>query len=115
MGTPVTVLSVRKSVRQSLTRYENGGKELSFASKLKRKFGITVDDYERMFERQNGCCQVCGTSAEENGKRLAVDHSHSTGAVRDLLCNNCNATVGFVGEDAERARKLAEYLEKWKV
>ena len=55
--------------------------------------GIDRSIYNEMLKQQNGGCAVCGTSPEENGKALAVDHDHADGAVRGLLCNFCNITI----------------------
>ena len=56
-------------------------------------------------------CDVCGGTST-NGKRIAVDHDHSTKRVRGFLCNGCNVAIGMVKEDPDRLRRLAEYLEK---
>ena len=61
------------------------------SAQLKHRYGITMDDYDQMFEQQNGKCLIC--SREE---KLVVDHSHKTGRVRGLLCNSCNKSVGFI-------------------
>lgn len=75
------------------------------------KFGITLDDYERMLVAQSGCCKICGTSDSglQNGV-FAVDHDHATGLVRGLLCRVCNIHVGYV----ERAglELVLAYLEQ---
>lgn len=80
---------------------------------LKHKYGITAADYQRMFEKQNGCCAICGkieTSHNQWGlKRLAVDHDHETGRVRGLLCSNCNTRLGHL-EDIEFITKARIYL-----
>jgi hypothetical protein len=57
-----------------------------------RRYEITLDDYERMLEEQNGVCKICGNPPLEH--ELAVDHDHETGYVRGLLCVPCN--VGLV-------------------
>ena len=56
-------------------------------------------------------CDVCGGTST-NGKLIAVDHNHVTGEVRGFLCNGCNVAIGFVKEDPERLRRLADYLER---
>lgn len=61
---------------------------------LRRKYGISVKEYDAMFEQQGGVCAIC--SAAPNGKRLAVDHNHTTGAVRALLCGPCNTALGVL-------------------
>jgi hypothetical protein len=75
---------------------------------LRRKYGITIEEYEARVTVQGGRCAVCGKS----GGQLMVDHDHGTGAVRELLCNGCNCALGHAGDDAETLRKLALYLEK---
>jgi len=78
-------------------------------AQLKYRHGITPEQYETMLESQAGCCAVCG--AKPNGRRLHVDHNHTTGAVRGLLCHNCNVALGLLAEDSGRLRALATYTE----
>jgi hypothetical protein len=68
-----------------------------------------------MYAEANGCCQVCGISEEKHGKRLAVDHCHSTGNVRGLLCSKCNTALGQLDDSLERIAELYSYLKerKW--
>lgn len=78
-----------------------------------RKYGITEDDWQAMHDRQDGRCAACGGEEAHPGRsRLCVDHDHTTGAVRELLCTSCNLAIGYVGEDPERLRRLAVYLER---
>lgn len=70
------------------------GEKVRTNGKLKRLYGITIEEYDLMFEFQNGRCKICGT--EENGnKRFSVDHDHETGKVRGLLCYRCNTNLGW--------------------
>ena len=78
-------------------------------SHLKRKYGITVADYEAMLAAQGGGCTICG-AAERDGQSLHVDHCHDTGAVRGLLCFTCNAGLGLFDHDRERLARAASYL-----
>lgn len=75
---------------------------------LRTLYGITVEQYEAMRTAQDGRCAICGIEPDYN---LAVDHCHDTGAVRALLCIPCNVGIGNLGDDPERVRKAAEYLE----
>jgi hypothetical protein len=61
---------------------------------LERLYGIDRPEYERMSEAQGHTCAICGKP--ENGKALAVDHCHATGAIRGLLCSNCNKGLGTI-------------------
>lgn len=87
---------------------------------LKRNFGITLDDYNRMHVSQNGLCAICGnpeTSFDARHKvvrSLAVDHDHETGEVRGLLCYTCNMALGFLQEDPIRIQSLLAYILKYK-
>lgn len=81
-----------------------------------RYYGITVEQYDSLFEKQNGKCAICFQSETRilRGKltRLCVDHNHDDGTVRGLLCSNCNAGVGRFQDDPERILKAYEYLCK---
>ncbi len=83
---------------------------------LKNRYGITLEQYQDMWLAQNGKCAICGKS--EMGKNTSgtpnsmnVDHCHTTGRVRGLLCNACNTSIGKMGEDPTRLRAAAMYLE----
>lgn len=91
----------------------NDNKDAVRDDRLKRKFGITLNEYNEKLFSQEEQCAICGKSVENNGKALAVDHNHNTGEVRGLLCNNCNVAVGFVDENIDIARKMIKYLERW--
>jgi ribosomal protein L37E len=78
-------------------------------TKLKLKYGITPEDYERMFEEQGGVCAVC---EKPSAKRLCVDHDHATGIVRGLLCTPCNLSLGYLRDDSYNAVSAAKYLLK---
>jgi hypothetical protein len=85
-------------------------------SHLRRKYGITLADYERILNEQNGGCALCGAPPEEQTREgyqrwLHVDHDHETGRVRGLLCANHNLLIGRWGEDPKMLRKAAEYLD----
>lgn len=81
------------------------------AYSLKRLYGITPEQYDELFEKQNGCCAVCGRHQREFKTRLAVDHDHATGEIRGLLCNFDNSR--FIGRhrEADRFKAAGEYLE----
>lgn len=76
-----------------------------------RQYGITQDDYEALFAEQAGKCAICGASEAGGwGGMLPVDHDHETGAVRGLLCHNCNGGLGQFGDDPDRLIAAAMYL-----
>lgn len=62
---------------------------------LKRKFNITLEQYNSLFLSQNCKCAICGIHQKNLDRRLAVDHDHYTGKIRGLLCNQCNRQLGW--------------------
>lgn len=78
-----------------------------------RRYGITLDDFTALIERQGGGCAICGSATPTgNHGRLVVDHDHETGAVRGVLCGDCNAIIGLAKESAARLRAAADYIER---
>lgn len=76
-----------------------------------RKYGITPEQYDGMFEAQGGKCALCDTDEPGgNSWRFNVDHDHRTGVVRKLLCNSCNLRLGSV-ENVEWMSRALTYLE----
>jgi hypothetical protein len=76
---------------------------------LRRLYGIDLEQYNQMFNEQEGCCACCGRHQVEFKRRLAVDHCHSTGRVRALLCSHCNTAYGSLEENEERIHQLLQY------
>lgn len=82
----------------------------------KRNYGITDADLAAMKRAQDNKCYLCGSEGFLIGKnnhdeRLAVDHCHSTGKVRKLLCHNCNRALGLFKDNPELMRRAADYVE----
>lgn len=92
-------------------------KEQSRHYGYQRYYGITAADYARMYSKQDGKCAICHqleTSLDKNGnvRILAVDHCHSTGAVRELLCYSCNSMLGQARDKIDVLLAGAAYLER---
>ena len=64
-----------------------------------------------MFAIQRGCCAICGTHQSEMKIRLSVDHDHTTGKIRSLLCKSCNIGLGEFKDRVELLKKAISYLE----
>lgn len=79
-------------------------------SRYKRN-GINLADAERVRAAHNGRCDCCGRD-KSGGNGWAVDHDHSTGRVRGVLCNWCNIAIGRLGDTLEGVLKAVRYLEK---
>lgn len=89
-------------------------KEYGRKQTLKR-YGITLEMYDALMQKQNGVCASCGEREVHSKKSgivpLSVDHCHITGKVRGLLCNGCNVALGHLKDDPERIKALLKYLE----
>ena len=68
--------------------------------------------YKGLYQLQNGRCAICNCTTEDNRKDFAVDHCHTTGKVRELLCNGCNSGIGSFKDKPELLNKAIQYLEK---
>lgn len=77
----------------------------------KRAYGITLEAYNALHEKQNGLCAICARPERER-KVLSLDHDHDTGEIRGLLCSNCNKGLGFFDDNAALVRAAHEYLSK---
>lgn len=93
-------------------------KETSRRSHLRNTYGLTGDQYLQMVLDQDNCCAICRQPEHRitktgDIKPLSVDHNHTTGAVRALLCNDCNAMLGFACEDIERIQNAIIYLQSF--
>jgi len=84
---------------------------------LKKRHGISFEDFMAIYNSQEGKCACCGTAININSnkysERACLDHNHKTGAIRGVLCSTCNLAAGNVKDSSERAEKLSAYLKKW--
>jgi len=78
----------------------------------KLRYGMTFEEYEQMLEKQMNCCAICKATVEENGRLLSVDHDHSNGKVRQILCDRCNRMLGQVQDNPAILAAAADYLIK---
>jgi len=80
-------------------------------SRLKR-YGLSSEQYKSMLQKQNGLCAICGTDKPGAGhSELYIDHDHSTGTIRGLLCRDCNLMLGYSKDDPNRLLQAIQYLE----
>jgi len=77
---------------------------------LKRYYGITLDKYNEMFNKQNGLCAICGKHQVELKQRLQVDHCHKSEKVRGLLCPKCNSKLGQYEAGKEWFKNNKKYV-----
>lgn len=76
-----------------------------------KKYGISLEDYNLIFKKQNGVCNIC-FKANKNNHRLNVDHCHKTGKVRGLLCGKCNTALGLLKDKPEIIMAAFNYIIK---
>jgi post-segregation antitoxin (ccd killing protein) len=90
--------------------------ETRMDSTLRSKFGISLAKYAEMAIAQGGVCAICKKpeTDERQGtlKALCVDHNHTTGEVRQLLCNSCNKMIGLACEDVDILSEAVQYLKR---
>lgn len=78
-----------------------------------KKYGITAEEYNKMFKKQKGRCKICGihpTEMTDTKEFLSVDHCHTTGEVRGLLCDSCNLGLGKFYDNIELLENAITYL-----
>lgn len=81
-------------------------------SVLQYHYNVTAEQYQRLNDAQGGVCAICGgESGTARTKRLFVDHNHTTGRLRGLLCHACNMALGFLREDPAIFIKATAYLQ----
>jgi hypothetical protein len=80
---------------------------------LKKRYGLTLEDYDAMLAAQGGVCAICSGADPGRGyKYFSVDHDHLTGAVRELLCHQCNVMIGNAKDKVENLESAIRYLKR---
>lgn len=95
-------------------RDPKGYRKYMTENQFKSRYGITHEDRDRMIEEQNNKCLICGVEFGSSRNRTVpnVDHCHSTGKVRGILCNRCNVGLGHFLDDPDLMLKAIEYLNE---
>jgi hypothetical protein len=79
-------------------------------AQLKRNYGISLEDYQKMKEAQNNCCATCKRNESKLKRSLMVDHCHDSGKIRGLLCDECNLALGKIEDNIQTLEKMILYL-----
>lgn len=80
---------------------------------LKYKYGLTPEDFDAMWARQSGLCAICLSSLARSSRGHCIDHNHSTGDVRALLCHPCNKGIGHLKDSPDVLLRAADYLKSY--
>lgn len=78
-----------------------------------KKYGLTLEGFDQMLLRQSNSCAICSETLGKKSHDTHIDHCHSTGRVRAILCNHCNNVIGRARENPAILRLAAAYLERW--
>ena len=108
----------RPEVREKINKRRQTPKYRDKARRswLLRTYGITLEEYNKQLELQDGKCAICNCLPETSFRgTLGVDHDHITGQVRGLLCRNCNQAIGLLQDSPVVLKQATDYLIKYKL
>jgi len=94
-------------------RYEQKRKERLRWAAINQRYHLTQDEWQIMFDKQHGCCPICGAHQDELSHPLEIDQNLATGKIRGLLCRKCNSGIALLGEDIDRLKAAIRYLERY--
>jgi len=101
----------KDKINEKIKNYNKENPEKRKNAILKNVYGITLDQYNQMFEKQKGKCAICKRHQKDLTRTLCVDHNHKTKKVRGLLCLTCNTDVSVV---ENRLKEMLKYLNKYR-
>lgn len=103
---------VKKNLTKSKEYHKNYNQRVAPMKKrdaqLRRDYGISLAEYQKLFKQQNGECAIC---SKKSDKTLHVDHNHETGQIRGLLCFRCNYGLGYFKDSLSQFKRIVKYLE----
>ncbi|MCR4285084.1 MAG: endonuclease VII domain-containing protein [archaeon] len=102
----------RESINKTQRKYVEKNKDKIRERNIKRSYDITLEDYNELFFNQHGCCAICGTHQIDFKRQLFLDHCHTTGKIRGLLCQHCNFILGQAKDSIIILQKAINYLNK---
>lgn len=96
-------------VREHKRNWARANRQYSREKHLKRKYGMSIEDFNTMLAAQDGKCAIC-KSATAGPKGWAIDHDHATGVKRGILCMYCNLGLGHFKDNSDNLRAAIKYL-----
>lgn len=92
--------------------YEAQGPEYWRRKNRESNYGLIEEQYQALIKQHNNCCAVCGRPQSDFRRALCIDHCHTTGKIRGLLCDNCNHLLGKAKENIETLKAAIKYLKR---
>ena len=89
-------------------KYDSG--ERKRCANLRSRYGVTAQEFEQILESQNGNCAICQKKYQKGNNRFHLDHCHHTGAVRGILCHDCNTSLGKFRDSIPVLKRAINYL-----
>ena len=110
-------VKARKNAARRVAANPDKNRGRNLRSLLRVRYGLTVEQYQERLADQGGVCHLCGAAPSGGVKataRLHVDHDHTTGTVRMLLCNGCNRGLGYLKDDPDLMERAAAYVRSYR-
>ena len=103
-----------ESIREWASTYNKARYPLEREKHLNRhfmkKYGITLEERDKMLEAQGGCCKLCNKTSSVKNRKWHVDHCHVTGRIRGILCHNCNVMLANAKDNPDTLLAAIAYL-----
>lgn len=99
-------------IRSRMRQYYAANKAKWREGNLKKHHGVSLSQYIKVVDSQNGCCGICGVHQSKLRRPLALDHCHSSGKIRGVLCDKCNLGLGLLGDTLLPLVAAVEYLKR---
>lgn len=103
----------RSEYNNYMTKWRTNNPDKQHATEIKRRYGLSIEEYNKILEFQAYCCAICLLKHNPLIKRgrLYVDHCHATNRIRGLLCGSCNSAIGYLEDNKDRLRRAIVYLK----
>lgn len=97
---------------ENSAKYRQKNRELINLKNRVGRYGISIENYQRLVDIQSGKCAICKMPLNKNNIR--IDHDHSTGEIRGILCISCNTGIGLLKDAPEILISAAKYIRSYK-
>lgn len=97
--------------KKTTQRYFENNPGARQRTRIKYHYNLTMEEYQKLIEEHENKCAVCDKPRSELKKELDIDHCHTTGKIRGLLCPNCNKALGLLNDDPSVIERLLNYIK----